>query len=231
MLTTCLYADQSSSKALREYKIELDALASQAQAAVKRSQIVFDKEVEKIRGVFEEEMEKLRRRALRDLQAELDAALGARELDEAVALREAIKEFEKGGQNFSKLVSINQPKKQIPPKALKFKGHSYSIQTIPMYPNVAADYASSLGGHLLRIESAEEWGFVKKWLSGKQFLLIGGSDQITDGQWLYSDGTRIDFSQFPKAATSADNHFLAFHEDVIGAVGFERRPFVIEWDD
>ena len=225
-LTTCLYADDPKSKAIRKYENEVEVLRKQGQAAIKR-----------LEGVFEKEVEKLREKTLKDLQKELDGALEAKDLDEAVALREAIKAFEDGDASgllsTAKTTDENKKKtkKQIPRKALNFKGHKYAIQNAPMFPNVAADYAESLGGHLLRIESAEEWDFVRKWLNGKRDLYVDGSDQIEEGSWVYSEGTKVDFRNVKVVFDGQPaQNFCGFFEDHICDLGWQRLPFIIEWD-
>ena len=82
-LTTCLYADEPKSKAIRKYENEVEVLRKQTPAAIKR-----------LEGVFEKEVEKLRGKTLQDLKKKLNAALESNDLDKAVALREAIKAFE-----------------------------------------------------------------------------------------------------------------------------------------
>ena len=75
-LATCLYADDPKSKAIRKYDNEVGVLRKQGQAAIKR-----------LEGVFGKEVENLREKTLKDLQKELDAALESKDLDKAVALR------------------------------------------------------------------------------------------------------------------------------------------------
>ena len=224
-LTTCLYADDPKSKAIRKYENEVEVLRKQGQAAIKR-----------LEGVFEKEVEKLREKTLKDLQKELDAALEAKDLDKAVGLREAIKAFEDAGASGllanGEVATEKKVKKRIPRNAMNFKGHKYAIQDLAMFPNVAADYAESLGGHLLRIESAEEWDFVRTWLDGKQNLFIGGSDQITEGEWQYSNGAAVEFRHFKmRFSNQPAENFLVFFVNHIADIGWERRPFIIEWDN
>ena len=82
-LTTRLDADEPTSNAIRNYENEVEVLRKQGQAAIKR-----------LEGVFGKEVEKLRDKTLKALQEELDAPLEAKDLDKAMALREAIKAFE-----------------------------------------------------------------------------------------------------------------------------------------
>ena len=95
-------------------------LRKQGQAAIKR-----------LEGVFEKEVEKLREKTLKDLQKELDAALEAKDLDKAVALREAIQAFEDGDESglSSKADVANKKKvkKRIPKDAVHFSGHRYLL--------------------------------------------------------------------------------------------------------
>ena len=99
-----------------------------------------------------------------------------------------------------------------------------------MFPNDAADDAVSFGGHLLRIESAEQWECVRTWWKGKRDLYVDGSDQIEEGTWVYSDGTKVDFRnvKFVFDNQPAEN-FCGVSMDHIASLGWQRHASTIEW--
>ena len=185
-LTTCLYADDPKSKAIRKYENEVEVLRKQGQAAIKR-----------LEGVFEKEVEKLREKTLKDLQKELDGALEAKDLDKALALREAIKAFEDGDASGllsvvkSKKESKSGPRKQIPRNAVRFERQRYYFMKGPLTWHQAQAEAERVGGYLLRLNSAAEQDFIITWL--QSLNLDSGYDPHIDGTRLL-DGKNFRFS-------------------------------------
>ncbi len=230
-LTTCLCADEPKSKALRKYENEVEILRKQGQAAIKR-----------LEGVFEKEVEKLREKTLTALQEELDAALEGKDLDKAVALREAIKAFEgaeaSGLAAKAEVASQKKIRKRIPRTAMKFEGHHYAVNTAPRTWHVARDNSETLGGHLVRIESAEELAFVAalvKRVASTGIHWIDGSDEILENDWRFSNGQPMTFAPWgigePRGG-EVEHHAvlmdtMAFGDTRAGV----RLPYIIEWDD
>ena len=234
-LTTCLNADEPKSKAIRKYENEVEVLRKQGQAAIKR-----------LEGVFEKEVEKLRGKTLTALQKELDAALESKDLDKAVALREAIKAFEgaeaSGLAAKAEVASKKKIKKRIPRDALRFRGHHYQLVLQGVSWHMARKIATESGGHLLLINSLEEHAFIATalnlrnlrnidfWIdgtceedlstflsfSGNQLNLqncrLGGLDKADGENYLRLDGT-------DKRWTVNDTH--PHYEN----------NFIIEWDN
>ena len=247
-LTTCGYADDPKSKAIRQYANKVEVLRKQGQASIKRLEAVFEKEVEK-----------LREETLKDLQKELDAAFESKDLDKAVALKKAIEEFESaeasGLSTKGEVATEKRVKKRIPRTALKFKGHHYAINPSLMSWHVARDYCKSVGGHLVRINSREEFEFVRRMYlnqlnnlkqvqllrrsrlfptaSGGYSIYIDGSDEDQEDVWVYSDGTPVDFSMFDFSLRRARSYqYLTLSSRKGGIVHDStnyRAPFIIEW--
>ncbi|MDB4654256.1 C-type lectin domain-containing protein [Rubripirellula sp.] len=232
-LTTCLYADEPKSKAIRKYENEVEVLRKQGQAAIKR-----------LEGVFEKEVEKLRDKTLTDLQKELDAALESKDLDKAVALREAIKTFENA--EASGLAAKAEPankkkiKKRIPKNAVNFGGHRYALISEPMTSNVAAKHAESHGESLLKIDTAAEFSFVGNWWRPRfagEGVWIGGSDEEREGVWIHTDGSPVKLSAMVLKEWRGGNegrhlHWLFWQKDGRVVSGdTARHAFIIEWDN
>ncbi|MEC8556768.1 MAG: C-type lectin domain-containing protein [Planctomycetota bacterium] len=234
-LTTCLYADEPKSKAIRKYENEVEVLRKQGQAAIKR-----------LEGVFEKEVEKLRETTLKDLREELDAALEAKDLDKAVALREEIKAFENGDESglLSKSdaegkaapASKKKIKKRIPRDAVGFKGHRYYVVRNPTNVILARRYAESVGGYLLRINSLEEQAFLENFVTMQTW--IDGDDFENESKFVFSDGSKVDLSvirwmRYPNNSDSSENLVIwgkkegVLQHRMLG----DKFYFIIEWDN
>ena len=114
--------------------------------------------------------------------------------------------------------------------------------------HVAKDYCESLGGHLARIDSQEEFAFLTrlffnqlsnlshaKTSGGTYGIYIDGSDEIQEGVWIYSDGKQVDFSKMKyKLRNSKPYQYLSLDTDS-GGIVFDsdnyRGAFIIEWDN
>ncbi|MEC8553548.1 MAG: lectin-like protein [Planctomycetota bacterium] len=176
--STRLYVDEPKSKAIRKYENEVEVLRKQGQAAVKR-----------LEGVFEKEVEKLRAKTLKDLQKELHGALEAKDLDKAAALREAIKAFadadeaglsaKSDAEGKAEPASKKKMQKRIPRDALTFCRSRYAFIRQPRTWHRATKNAADLGGHLVTSNSVEEYDFLQKVLhlanDSKYSYWIGGT--------------------------------------------------------
>ncbi len=194
--------------------------------------------------MFKKEVEKLRETTLKDLREERDATLEAKDLDKAVALREAIKAFESakesGLSSKEEVVSKRKIKKCIPRTAVKFNGHHYAVVTERMTPRGAALYAESVGAHLVRIETAEQNQSVMKLTQNFESggpnggFWIDDSDAIIEGKWIYSDGSPLVFVTAAGVFYNSEgrDHFVEIRKDGTWNDDLLRRQAsVIEWDN
>ena len=226
-LTTCLYADDPKSKAIRKYENEVEVLRKQGQAAIKR-----------LEGVFEKEVEKLREKTLKDLQKELDVALEAKDLDEAVALREAIKAFEgaeaSGLAAKAEVASKKKIRKRIPKEAVSFGGHKYFYHDQPATYRVALGIAESAGGHLVRIDSLKEFEFIMRMTGGAG--MIDGTSEVGDGKWRFANGEELKLGNIrfragePNNFNTSTEFILVLTPQGINDQPYDRYRFIIEWD-
>ena len=185
---------------------------------------------------------KVRDAAIRNHQRQLarsleDALSDERknDLDEAVKIRDALKRLAAGSGPTLKSSSL-----RIPPAAVTFDGHHYAVYTTPMTWHVARAHCESLGGHLARIESREEQAFVGSLLKRsalKSFSWIDGTDEQTEGDWLFSTGKPFAYKNWLKSQPEGGEaeHSLAIENTGSNAwhdvQSTKRFPFVCEWGD
>jgi hypothetical protein len=186
----------------------------------------------------------LRARLLSNLNAAMEEEARKINLEEANKIKAVMgdaKKYEapKLGGLMEQGGKTKAPKVRISKTAVKFEGHRYALINKPMTWHVARDYSESLGGQLVRINSKEEFFFLKNtFLSqlnskGAAFS-IDGSDEIEEGVWLYSDGKKVDFSVMKYQLRNDEEYqYLSFSTDQGGIVldgDNDRCRFVIEWD-
>ena len=238
-LTTCLYADEPKSKAIRKYENEVEVLRKQGQAAIKR-----------LEGVFEKEVEKLREKTLKALQEELDAALEAKDLDASVALREAIKGFEDADEaGLSAKVDVaskEKVRKRIPKDAVHFGGHRYLLVDAGASWLTAKKDAERLGGHLVQLDSLQEHDFLISYIRQEnpqnhdEHVWIDASRLMGGEDYRNSAGEVVDlekarctqFVQQPKTGCflgMCERHGWAVID--LRFVASAQCAYIIEWDD
>ena len=86
-----------------------------------------------------------------------------------------------------------------------FNGHTYEKVELPMSWTEASKFAGEKSGTLVKIESFQENTFLKSFMSQTQtsasdggeseYFWLGGSDVDIEGDWRWSDRTKIDASQ------------------------------------
>ncbi|MGI9442698.1 MAG: hypothetical protein ACR2N1_09545 [Rubripirellula sp.] len=228
---------------------QVEVLRNQGQAAVARTETLFDEEVAKLKA-----------KAMESLSAEMDAAIDAKDLDKAVALRGLVKKVEGlDAGDLTESTIVIQPqeadkpevkKPAIPKDAVQFGGHHYQIVTDKVTRMQAKRDAEEKGGHLLRVDSGKEFYFaasllprqfgprsVHIWIDGSR-LLLGGKN------WLYANGDRVDLTMFSALDLSeGDSDFFLNltrnkkQQVLLSDAGltFSNEPeiygFIIEWDN
>jgi len=128
-------------------------------------------------------------------------------------------------------------KPQIPDSAEQFRGHYYDVFETPMTWHCARDFCQRLGGHLARVQSAEEQDFVAGLVGKKADFWVDGSDELEEGVWKFSDGRPCTFTNWQKGQPSnrdGKQHVLMVRADHNGqwndGHSAARKPFVCEWD-
>jgi hypothetical protein len=137
-----------------------------------------------------------------------------------------------------RILPEEEPPNRRPPKnAVVFGGHHYALIEQPAVSwHVAQDLCASQGGHLVRLESLEEYEFVKTLAAHSQSPLfwIDGNDEASEGVWVYADGEPL--SDLPWQGQPDNNcgceHFAILDPKygIADSVCGGRAAFVCEWD-
>jgi len=130
---------------------------------------------------------------LRDLEAALKYERTEGRLEEAIKIRDAIATLKQ--QPDAPVANA-----QIPADAVEWNGHYYKLFTDKVHFPKAANHCAALGGHLIRIDSADENKFARKFASqgGVTTMWIDGTDSWADeGDWRYSNGQKMNYSNWP----------------------------------
>ncbi|XP_058849535.1 C-type lectin domain family 4 member E-like [Acipenser ruthenus] len=77
-----------------------------------------------------------------------------------------------------------------PEKWMQFNGKCYYFSTDNMNWNSSRDNCTSMGGHLVIIESEAEQDFILSKTGSKEYW-IGLNDQAIEGQWRWVDNTTL----------------------------------------
>ena len=95
-----------------------------------------------------------------------------------------------------------------------FNGHSYQIINTPKSWSEAEEYAASIGGRLLVINSFQENVFIEKLMSnygqvapdggGAEYHWLGASDSINENNWAWADGSTLETSKIAGRAFWGD---------------------------
>jgi hypothetical protein len=119
-----------------------------------------------------------------------------------------------------------------------FGGHHYALIEQPAVPwHVAQDLCASQGGHLVRIESPEEFEFVKTLAAQSQsgHVWVDGNDEASEGIWVDAEGKPLVYFPWPPGLPSNDcdwEHVAGLQQDGLlgdGPCG-GRVAFICEWD-
>ncbi|MCR5736161.1 MAG: Ig-like domain-containing protein [Eubacterium sp.] len=118
-----------------------------------------------------------------------------------------------------------------------YEGHTYALFENEMGWKDAQEYCTKLGGHLVTITSKEENDFlVETFLkSRKKGVLIGFSDEKTEGNWEWITGEKAEYTNWDKREPNN-----ALNEDFAlmrpsgawndGHLEREKWAFICEWD-
>lgn len=95
-----------------------------------------------------------------------------------------------------------------------FNGHSYQIINTPKSWSEAEEYAASIGGRLLVINSFQENVFIEKLMSnygqvapdggGAEYHWLGASDSINENNWAWADGSTLETNKIAGRAFWGD---------------------------
>jgi serine/threonine protein kinase len=106
--------------------------------------------------------------------------------------------------------SAGKPPVGMPADAIPFNGKWYRFY--PEHPtwHAARDKCAKAGGMLATIPDKATWDFVKG-LIGERWVWLGASDEKSEGQWVWMDGTPLTLTKWQKDEpnnTGAKQHYL-----------------------
>ena len=122
---------------------------------------------------------------------------------------------------------------------MAFGGHHYALIEQPAVPwHVAQDLCASQGGHLARIESPEEFEFVKTLIAQSQSAVfwIDGNDEESEGVWVDAEGEPLTYLPWPPGLPGQriviENILRNYSGRQIQrhACGRRQGAFICEWD-
>ena len=188
------------------------------------------------------------------LEKALKAATTSSDLDDAVAIRDAINVLRLSETVKDPSAVVSRPladdspavsKKEagrpddsrIPEDAISFGEHHYKL-----FPNAvpwleAAKTCQGLGGHLLRMETAEEFKFVVETVTkgAKKHCWIDGIEKRKNA-WYYSNGKsikRMNWAAGEPDAGGENEHFIVMSAsgECSNVPATPNRAFICEWDN
>ena len=170
---------------------------------------------------------------LRDLETALEYERTKGSLEEAIKIRDAIATLKQ--QPDAPVANA-----QIPADAVEWNGHYYWISSDGAPWRDAKSRCESLGGHLVRITSAQEHSFVKSLIDRSQLrrshYWTDGSDEASEGDWRFSDGQPVSYNGWKRGEPEGGrvcNHLALWNRsnwgfaDDSGSAGFS---YICEWD-
>jgi hypothetical protein len=130
------------------------------------------------------------------------------------------------------------PIRRPPRNAVAFGGHHYLLFEQPQIPwHVAQDFCARQGGHLARIQSPEEFEFLKTLIAQTKSIVfwVDGNDEESEGVWVDADGEPLTYLPWEPGFPSNDlgNENVAEIRD--GKFndmrcGLRQGGFICEWD-
>jgi hypothetical protein len=176
------------------------------------------------------EKKAIARQTVQALKEHQKKATLADRLDDALAIREAIKKLEQGPGG-----TPDKAESEIPVIAGSFKGHRYlGVHINKIDWDQARQLCEKMGGHLATANTPQEFAFINA-LVGPNNLWSGGA--YMRGKWRWIDGTAIDARLWHRIGPikTAGANFVYFAGGA-GTVANEASShknipgFVCEWD-
>lgn len=226
----------------------LQAAITNHQNAVHEIRTEFIKQTDDLENRYQMREELIRARLISSLAEAMEEETKRVNLEEANRIKQAITQLEKSklklsltrdkaaGNQTSDGAERGQTKRKkvrVPKNAIRFAGHDYLILAQPLTWHLANEFAKSQGGHLARIDSAEEMLFIRKLTQNQRAVWVDGSDETEERAWKFSNGQPVDLSLpfYVKFSELNHEHMLTLTpEGLTDACGSNRQPFIIEWE-
>jgi hypothetical protein len=230
---------------LRKLTREVEVLRKKGLSHIKLIENVYDREKDEAENIFQDEVAKRRKELLSKLNAEIDSAMEAKNLDKAIKLKELVEKVNK--QEFGKLLNpaatITQKDRKMatavpPAAAVAFAGHSYLIVNLDGISwEDARAVCKRMGGDLVVINTREEQQFIQKIVGSKNERNFWVGARRTDRGWFWVDGKAINPSFWDSRGPTPD--FAAafvYFAGSLGTIWNNTSPcptipgFICEWE-
>lgn len=221
-----------------------DSISSDFKSAEINAEIKKLPELEStLRSLMEARLKVARGELIDKLKEYQVKATQAGDLDEALKVRNTIADLEKQQESKNTLPASDAPKvvkQNIPKNAARFGKSRYFLVTEPKTWAEAKKLCEEQGGHLARIESAEEHAFCAQLIQSLRnngehsWALVDGTDIETKGTYVFSNGEPVKYVKWDvkKPTGRADCRYLGLYA-VTGLYydcGEKAQPFICEWD-
>ena len=175
------------------------------------------------------------------LEEAVNNATKAGNLDEAVAIRDAIKLVRTSEQVEAPVAAIPPNRKKIRRGAVAYEGHHYFVyQEAMSWPDAQAACRKE-GGHLVRVDTEAEFDFLTRLLIGvprrTPWVWADLRDEAVENTWVDSDGQPPGFLRWKSGEPSrGDRQTNCGCVDYRDPTGFLDHPcsspssFICEWD-
>jgi len=198
-----------------------------------------------LKALTEARMRVARGELIEKLKAYQTKATQDGDLDEALKVRETIAELERlqaaDEKPSNKNVSSKPAKVNIPKDAARFGKSRYYVVTEPKSSAEAEKICAEQGGHLARIETAEEHAFCAKLIQAyrpakknDQWIWIDGNDEALEGTFVFGNGELVQYFQWDAMKPNSKKGFNWLTLDVTTGLFHDAdaqlRPFLCEWD-
>ena len=121
--------------------------------------------------------------------ADVDSKLEA--VEERVRQQmEAAKRSKEQEEKMAALVARRSRLPEGAKDAVEWNGHFYLVVTARLGWHKARERCEQMGGHLVFLETKEEWDFINRLRDGRD-VWIGATDEKKEGDWRWTDGRKV----------------------------------------
>jgi len=209
-------------------------------ARANRAKTGYEAQVGRATEQYQAQLKAARRNLLRNLDQAIKESTRAGELDDALKIRQARKAAEEGRALAAPPATKPEPPAPVkPPKdAAKWGGRHYKVFNDTMPVTEAQKACAKIGGHLVRIGSAEKNNFILGLLRGatRGYYWIDGSDAAREGDWRFGDDrkmTYLNWADKEPGNSGGIQHWIGidrngkWHDFPAGA---RKYGFICEWE-
>lgn len=153
-------------------------------------------------------------------------------------LRSELSDKEKENKKLIAFAQAARPFARIPPNAVVWNGHHYLSVTESFTYAAAIIRCQVAGGHLVRIDSADEHQFLRSLVAASvvRSYWVDGTDELEESKWTFSDGTPMVYNGWAsREPNGGRNENFA---QILGAPNWmlndsaagQTTYFICEWD-